>query len=123
MKLELSADGPSPGGAVAVRLVVLNDSYEPVRIDRRLLFGPQPEVADPPLLSTEPSSTDAADDFVLLNPWGLYGRERRFRYEAGAVTFHGYLLRRPSDRLLPAGPGESGALLAAAPPLVIQFSA
>jgi hypothetical protein len=88
-----------------VRLIVLNDGYEPVRIDRRLLLGPQPEVADPPLLSSEPSLPEETDNLVLLNPWGLYGRERRFQYDSGAVTFHGYLLSRPTDRLLPTGPG------------------
>lgn len=121
MKLELTCDGPQADGEVTVRLIVLNDSYEPVAIDRRLLFGPHPAVSDPPLLSSEPSSTDPAHDRIVLNPWGLYGRERHFQYASGAVTFHGYLLRRATERLLPAGPGDGGALLADAPPLVVRF--
>lgn len=121
MKLEVTCRGPGPGGEVAVRLIVLNDSYEPVRVDRRLLFGPHPAVSDPPLLSSEPSLADAAQEIVMLNPWGLYGRERRFQYDSGTVTFHGFLLREATDRLLSTGPSDETALLASAPPLVVQF--
>jgi hypothetical protein len=121
MRLELTCTGPDLEGRVAVRLVVLNDSFEPEQLDRRLLIGPQPAVADPPLLSTEAVSADSAANLVLLNPWGLYGRERGYQYRSGRVTFHGYLLRRPADTLLPTGPGDPALLRAAAPPLTVRF--
>jgi len=110
-----------PEGEVAVRLIVLNDSYEAVMIDRRLLFGPHPAVSDPPLLSSEPRLADTSYEIVVLNPWCLYGRERCFQYDSGTVTFHGYLLREPTDCLLPTGPCDESTLLAGAPPLVVQF--
>lgn len=121
MKLELTHDGPDAEGNIAVRLVVVNDSYEPVTLDRRLLLGPHPATGDPLLLSSEPTSRRKSENLILLNPWTLYGRERRFQYGSGAITFHGYLLRHPTDTLLPHGPGDSGALLAATPPLVVMF--
>jgi hypothetical protein len=121
MKLELTCDGPDAEGRAAVRLVVVNDSYEPVTLDRRLLFGPHPGSGDPLLLSSEPASRKKSENLVLLNPWTLYGRERRFQYEAGEITFHGFLLRRPADTLQPQGPGDPEDLLAAAPPLVVAF--
>ena len=121
MKLELECRGPEADGSVAVRLLVLNDSYEPVEVDRRLLLGPHPSVSDPPLLSTEHATDDESKEIVLLNPWGLYGRERRFQYDAGSVTFHGYLLRQPADGLLPTGPADATLLLVAAPPLAVDF--
>jgi len=121
VKLELSCRGPEADGTATVRLLVLNDSYQPATVDRRLLLGPHPAVSDPPLLSSEPALDDVAQEVVLLNPWGLYGRERRFQYDAGTVTFHGYLLRRTADGLLPAGPADESLLLAAAPPLVVEF--
>lgn len=38
--LELVPEATQPDGEVAVRLLVLNDCYEPVRVDHRLLIGP-----------------------------------------------------------------------------------
>jgi hypothetical protein len=105
-----------------VRLVVLNDSHEPVSLDRRLLFGPNPGRGDPLLLSSEPTLRKKADNVLVLNPWSLYGRERRFQYREGEMTFHGFLLRHPTDRLFPTGPADETALLAAAPSLTVRFS-
>lgn len=123
MQLELTYDGPDDEGAVAVRLLVLNDSHEPVALDRRLLFGPHPGSGDPLLLSSEPSFRKKSDNVVLVNPWCLYGRQRRFQYQSGEITFHGFLLRHATDRLAPSGPEDTEALLAAATPLVVRFPA
>jgi hypothetical protein len=117
VRLELTCGGPNADGEVSIRLLVLNNDYEPLVVDRNLLYGPHPETGDPLLLASEPHS----DEPVVLNPWCLYGRERHFQYPAGVVTFHGYLLRSRTDRLLPAGPGDPEALLAAAPRLVVSF--
>jgi hypothetical protein len=120
--LELSASPPEPDGAVMVRLLVVNASYDTVEVDRQLLWGPHPESGSPALLAAEPSTDDPADETVVLNPWGIVGRERRYRYDNGeSVTFHGYLLRHPTDRLFASGPGDEAALEAAAQPLIIRF--
>lgn len=121
MRLELTYEVPDSGGGLAVRLVALNDSHEPVEFDRTLLVGPQPAAGNPPLLSRESPADDGASSRLTLNPWCVYGRERRFRYEPGGVTFHGYLLHHPADRLLPTGPGDDDALWAAAPPLEVRL--
>ena len=42
LRLLLAADDPSADGSVDVQLTVLNDSTEPVMLDRRLLYGPHP---------------------------------------------------------------------------------
>lgn len=122
LRLELSAPEPDPDGSVQVRLLVVNASDEVVRVDRRMLWGPHPESGSPGMLAGEPSTDRRADEVVLLNPWGIFGRERRYQYEPGqSVTFHGYLLARPSETLLAKGPGDEDALAAAAPPLTVRF--
>ena len=42
LRLLLAADDPSADGSVDLQLTVLNDSAEPVMLDRRLLYGPHP---------------------------------------------------------------------------------
>ena len=121
MKLELIADGPGPDGEATIRLLVLNDSGKTAALDRRLLLGPHPGAGNPMLLASEPSFKDETRNIVHLNPWCLYGRERRYTYDAGEVTFHAYLLRRPTDQLLPTGPADKKALLIKSE-LVVQFS-
>lgn len=123
LRLLLAADEPSADGSVDVRLTVLNQSTEPVMLDRRLLFGPHPGSGELVLLASEPATRKRADNVVLLNPSCFYGRQRRYQYDSGEITFHGYLLRDRTDVLLPTGPGDPAALLTAAPPLVIDFSA
>lgn len=120
MKLELLAIGPRPDGEATIRLLVLNDSNKVVPLDRRLLLGPHPGAGSPVLLASEPSFRDETKNVVQLNPWCLYGRERRYTYASTEVTFHAYLLRRPTDQLLPDGPGDEKTLLAKSE-LVVQF--
>ncbi len=60
MKVELTCEGPSPEGEVRMRVAVINDSYEPAPVDRRLLFGPHPASGDPPMLWNDGSSTTKA---------------------------------------------------------------
>jgi len=130
MRLMLEADRQevTSGKPIAVRVVVLNDSYEPVTIDRRLLVGPNvvPEPpAGPPLpISLEPASPEEQRNLVYLNPWCFYGRERHWNdLPPGRVTVYAYLLSRSVSSRRPEGPGEPDALLATAPPLTLTVQA
>lgn len=122
LRLELSAPEPDPDGSVLVRLLVVNAGTDVLHVDRRLLWGPHPESGSPGMLAGEPATDRRADEVVLLNAGGVFGRERRYQFEAGqSVTFHGYLLKRTTTTLLPQGPGDADALAAAAAPLVVRF--
>lgn len=121
--LELATD-PRSTEPVTVRLLALNDSYEPTALDRRLLVGPNPvpdRPAGPPFpISVEPALPLEEENLVMLSPWCFYGRQRTFdRLPPGRVSFYGYLLRKASDLLLPERPKEPEALLVAAAPLAI----
>jgi hypothetical protein len=113
------------GQVVAVRLLVLNDGYERVTVDRRLLVGPNLGPGPgrmPPPVQVEPPFDEEERNQILLNPWCLYGRQREFpNLPAGEVTFYGYLLRRPVEALLPRGPADAEALLVEAEPLVLTI--
>lgn len=120
LRLELSASEPDADGAVLVRLLVVNTGVETVKVDRRLLWGPHPESGTPGMLASEPSTPRA--EVVVLNAGGVFGRERRYQYEQGeTITFHGYLLNRKTDTLLPTGPGEHSDLECSASPLTLRF--
>lgn len=127
VQLEVEKTTWRQGEAVAVRLLVLNDSYEPVTIDRRALIGPNPQAAAPsglPLpVSVESDAPHEEDNRVLLNPWCFYGRERSFDYlPPGQVTIYGYLLRRPGPGG-PAGPADPDDVLTAAAPIKLTIEA
>jgi hypothetical protein len=120
---ELSGDEP-----VTVRVVVLNDSYEPVAVDRRLLVGPnlvpEPGAGSPLPVSLEPAFPDEERNLVYLNPWCFYGRERSWNVlPPGRVMVYAYLLRRSVSSLPAEEPGEPDALLVAAPPLTLTVRA
>ena len=74
MKLHLGrvAESEEPG-QVVVRLLLLNDSFEPVTVDRRLLVGPNPvpsvSTGLPLPISMEPPAEVVAGNLVVLNPW------------------------------------------------------
>ena len=125
MKLHLGrvAESEEPG-QVVVRLLLLNDSFEPVTLDRRLLIGPNPVPSVPtglPLpISMEPPADDEAGNLVVLNPWCLYGRERTFDAALGELTFHGYLLRQAEDELRATGPVRADAVEISADPLTVS---
>ena len=111
---------------ITIRLLALNDSYEPVAVDRRLLVGPNPvpeRPVEPPLpVSLKPAFPEEEQNCVMLNPWCFYGRQRTFDgFLPGQVTISAYLLRQPIGSLLPQGPGEPEALLASAEPLVLTI--
>lgn len=111
---------------ITVRLLGLNNSYEPLALDRRLLVGPNP-IPERPLGAPLPVSVEAAlpqeeQNLIILNPWCFYGRQRTFEsFEPGQVTFHGYLLRQFTESLLPERPGEPEALLVSAEPLSVTI--
>ncbi len=121
LELTLSSTGPDSEGRVDVQLTVFNPTTEPVVLDRRLLYGPHPGHGDMVLLASEPTARKPSQHHVLLNPLCFYGRQRRYQYAGGEMSFHGYLVNERTDGLLPAGPIEPGKLAAAAEPLVIQF--
>ncbi len=119
--LTLSCEGPDADGNVEVRLTVFNASTEPVAFDRRLLYGPHPGHGEMVMLASEPTPAKASDRRVLLNPHCFYGRQRRYQYPSGVMTFEGYLVTEPTDGLLPTGPSKPGTLAARAEPLVVRF--
>jgi hypothetical protein len=121
LQLSLSSDGPDANGYVNVRLTVFNASLEPVVLDRRLLYGPHPGRGDMVLLASEPKPPKPSQNFVLLNPLCFYGRQRRYQYPGGEMTFHGYLVTKRTDGLLPTGPSDRRKLAAAAEPLLVRF--
>jgi hypothetical protein len=111
LDVEQATDGQ--GATLTVRLMALNDSYEAVTLDRRLLIGPNvvPEhLGGAPLpVSREPSFSKREQNEVVLNPWCFYGRQRTFDgLPAGHVTIYAYLLERPTDSLLPDRPTVAG---------------
>jgi hypothetical protein len=123
LTLERVEQAEEQSGQIVVRLLVLNDSYDVVTVDRGRLIGPNPVAARPsglPLpISMEPTAEDGPESTVALNPWCLYGRQRTFD-AIGGLTFHGYLLRKRTDELQPDGPVDADALAVAAPPLTVD---
>jgi hypothetical protein len=119
--LEAGPDGELAGETLAVRVLALNDTYEPVSLDRRLLVGPNP-VPGPPFISVEPSSKEEAENLVLLHPWCFYGRERKFDgLPPGRVIFHAYLMSHLEEDLLPDRPRNEAALALSAEPLAMEI--
>jgi len=111
---------------LTIRVLALNNSYEPIMLDRRLLVGrnPVPDRAVGAVfpVSVEPAMAPENENLLRLNPWCLYGRQRSFDgLPPGRVTFHAYVLRRASEGLLPDRPAEAEALLVAAAPLAITI--
>lgn len=119
--LELVPEATQPDGEVAVRLLVLNDCYEPVRVDHRLLIGPNIASVPRPV-SAEPSLPEEGDNLTVLNPWCFYGRQRPFGDVSGSVTFTAYLLASDDGGPLgPHGPVGDGEVVASAAPLVVEI--
>jgi hypothetical protein len=130
MKLWLATERPSyrAGEPVVVQLFALNDGFRSVDLDRLMLIGPNPVVERPtgvPLaISIEPSVEPADRNLITLNPFCIYGRQRVFDHlPSGTVVFHGYLLRAPSEQLLPDRPADAALLAAAAKPLTVVIEA
>ena len=111
-----------------IRLTALNDSYDIIALDRRLLIGPnvvqEVEIGvDFHPVSVEPNLPVEGQNIVTLNPWSLYGRERSFNLlKLGKMIAYGYLLRQQSRSLLPQRPGTVGNLLASAEPLTLTIT-
>jgi hypothetical protein len=100
----IAKDGPS----VTARVMLLNDSFEPVTFDRTLLVGPNLQFKGAGMIpvSTESRAGKGETSKVTLNPWCFYGRDRTFEAAGTApeATFHAYLLSEPGP-MLPKGPG------------------
>ena|GEM_PF-1554579 len=110
---------------ITVRLLVINDSYEPVALDRQLLAGPNPvpehPVGIPYPISIEPAFDEENQNIVMLNPWCFYGRERSFdNLPAGTATFYAYLLKHTGS-FMPKSANEAENLAAEAQPLIIKL--
>jgi hypothetical protein len=130
MKLWLATERQSyrAGEPVVVQLFALNDGFRSADLDRLMLIGPNPVVERPagmPLpVSIEPSIEPADRNLITLNPFCIYGRQRVFEHlPPGTVVFHGYLLRAPSQQLLPDRPVDAALLAAAATPLTVVIGA
>jgi hypothetical protein len=123
LRLFLEAvDAPSDfPDAFSVQLIALNDSFDPVTLDHRLLIGPNVESAAPMPVSVEPSLPEEAANMTTLGPWCLYGRQRPFHNLSGKVTFHAYLVRAADGVLLPQGPADADSLVTTADPLTIDI--
>jgi hypothetical protein len=103
------------GETVKARLIVVNDAYEPVAFDRRLLVGPNFEGMP---AAMEPGFAEEHANHVILNPFCLYGRERTFEAApAGEIAVEGFLLAKPLEALGPEGTRGNGAIVARAEPL------
>jgi hypothetical protein len=127
VSLAVEKDQFGLGETVTVRVVAINNSYEPAVLDRRLFVGPNPvperATGAPFPVSVEPASPREEANLIVLNPWCFYGRERTFdNFPPGRVTFYGYVLRHRSDALRPEGPAEADAQLVSAEPLVITIA-
>jgi hypothetical protein len=62
-------------------------------------------------VSLEPNASTEAQNFVLLNPWCFYGRQRTFEaLPPSRLVYYGYLLARQTASRLPQGPEEADAL-------------
>lgn len=117
--LERAADDPDMPGLV-IRVLALNDSFEPVRLDKRLLIGPNLVDRVPRPAAAEPAMPADGDNIVVLQPWCFFGRQRSFDNATGAVACHAYLLRGDSGGGLgPKGPVDESQLLTAAEPLML----
>ena len=118
--MRLVIEGPTEvraGEAVTARLIVLNDTYEPVAFDRRLLVGPSFEGLP---AAMEPGFAEEHANHVILNPFCFYGRERTLEEApAGDLVVEGFLLARPLEALGPEGTRAEGAIAARAEPLTL----
>ena len=105
-----------------MRLIVLNDGYEAVAFDRRLLVGPNFAAAaggaGPLPMAMEPVFAEETANHVVLNPFCFYGRERSQEdLPPGEITVEGFMLARTLDQLGPEGLGAEGAVTTRAEPL------
>jgi hypothetical protein len=127
MKLVIQVEPAAPraGQTVTVRLLAINDTPYAAEIDRRLLIGPSvaPEqfTGLPPPISIESPQPVEDHNVVRLDAFGVFGRERTFEVGAGATTFHAYLLKSPTERLLPAGPVDPALLAVAADSITLHL--
>lgn len=86
MKLEIHAPQMMTAGqAFPVRIILFNDSYEPVSVSRNQLTGPNPQgqgLVPPNVEATKGQS----DEPLTLQPFTFYGREREIGpFAAGSV--------------------------------------
>ena len=104
-----------------MRVIALNNSYEAVRLDRRLLIGPN-SVTDRLMPLAREAALDVEDaNFIELGPWCLYGRDRRCpEPKDRPFTFHAYLLKASGAGLRSEGPADPDVLEVAADPLVVD---
>jgi hypothetical protein len=132
MRLEIHTDKPRYriGERITVRLIAINDSYEPVLLDRRTLIGPTPILrAQRGMLypvAVEPPARDPAHNTLLLQPFCLYGRERvHDGLPAGTVELRAYLTRRVVERFSAERPFDPADLEveAAAAAVMIEIDA
>jgi hypothetical protein len=110
---------------VVVWVVALNDTYQDATLDRRLLVGPTPILAEasrPLPVSLESPTAREEDNCLLLQPFCLYGRQREFGgLPPGQLTFHAYLLDEPVSGAPPVRAQDVQAAHSAAEPLELTI--
>ncbi|KXK22732.1 MAG: hypothetical protein UZ15_CFX003000882 [Chloroflexi bacterium OLB15] len=83
MKLEIHAPQTAAASQpIPVRVVLLNDSYEPVAVSRNNLIGPNPQGQGMILPNVEPTFGQPEEP-LTLQPFTLYGRQREIGPFAG----------------------------------------
>jgi len=82
MKIEIIApEVAATAQEVKIRVVLFNDSYEPVEISRNAFIGPTVQAVNPPG-SPHPEGVEATfggpEEPLMLQSFCFYGRERTF---------------------------------------------
>ena len=101
MRVEIVMPGVTRASAeLAIRVVLFNDSFEPVGVSRRTLVGPNLRAVDP-VRGPYPNEVEGSDqeEGLTLQPWCLIGRERRFRLEPGSFEVSAFYDDPSSGRI------------------------
>lgn len=80
MRIEIAAVDPQRD-VLAVRAILLNDSYEPVAVSRHAFVGPTlvaTTASGMPMPESVEATVGAVEEPMTLQPFTFYGRERWF---------------------------------------------
>lgn len=81
MRIEIAAVDPS-SDVLAVRAILLNDSYEPVAVSRHAFVGPTlvaTTASGMPMAESVEATAGGVEEPMTLQPFTFYGRERWFQ--------------------------------------------
>jgi hypothetical protein len=84
MRVEIvSPESVRASETLPIRIVLFNDSYEPVAVSRNALLGPNLRGVNPtlpPFPDSVESTFGGAEEPLTLQPFTSYGRERTFEH-------------------------------------------